>query len=281
MLKKTFDIAVPIMIIFFCTMFIETANLAFIGIKGTNAMISGLGIAAMCFNLSVVTFVIGFNSGLSTLVSQSYGMGDIKMCGIHLNRSRVSTLIIMISLTPFLLYIEKVLIFIGIKEDVAYHAYEFTIYSLPGWYFWSMYDCMRNLLNFMGKSRIPLKSIPITIVLHFLWCYIFVVYLDYQVKGIGIATSITYSLNSLTVFLFSYCDKDLKEVLVMPTRDAFTGLWNFWKIGIPSAALLCLDFWSFEIMMLLSGYLPTNETAVQVIIVNIMFIFATVTSGPS
>jgi MATE family multidrug resistance protein len=120
---------------------------------------------------------------------------------------------------------------------------------------------MRGFLNYLGKSKIPLKNIPITIVLHFLWCYIFVVRLDYGVKGVGIATSITYSLNSITTFLLAYIDKDLKEAMLWPNRDSLKGMWNFWKIGIPSAALNCFDVWCFEIMMLLSGYLSTDETA--------------------
>jgi hypothetical protein len=57
------------MISYFCTMSVEITNIAFVGLKGTNSMISGIGLAAMFFNITVVALVIGFNMGLSTLVS--------------------------------------------------------------------------------------------------------------------------------------------------------------------------------------------------------------------
>jgi MATE family multidrug resistance protein len=44
---------------------------------------------------------------------------------------------------------------------------------------------------------------------------------------------------------------------------------NYFKLGIPSTGMLCLEWWAFEIMTLFAAYISMNATAVQVIIINI------------
>jgi hypothetical protein len=63
------------------------------------------------------------------------------------------------------------------------------------------------------------------------------------------------------MLILATLDKDLKEAMFLPNRDSFKGMWNFLKIGIPSAALLCFDIWCFDIMTLFAAYLTTDETA--------------------
>ncbi len=44
---------------------------------------------------------------------------------------------------------------------------------------------------------------------------------------------------------------------------------------------MCLEFWSFEVMTLQSGYLPVEETAAQIILMNVVFVFFTFSFGIS
>jgi hypothetical protein len=40
------------------------------------------------------------------------------------------------------------------------------------------------------------------------------------------------------------------------------GLINYFKLGIPSTGMLCLEWWAFEIMALLAVYISLKATAV-------------------
>jgi MATE family multidrug resistance protein len=42
------------------------------------------------------------------------------------------------------------------------------------------------------------------------------------------------------------------------------------SLGIPSAMMLCLEWWAFEVMTLLAGYIGVDEMAAQVIIMNVL-----------
>jgi MATE family multidrug resistance protein len=46
------------------------------------------------------------------------------------------------------------------------------------------------------------------------------------------------------------------------------GLIQYFKLGIPSTGMLCLEWWAFEIMTLLAAYISLTATAVQVIMMN-------------
>lgn len=73
------------------------------------------------------------------------------------------------------------------------------------------------------------------------------------VIGCGLSTSITYISNfTLTTVLISF-KKEIKDAWFLPNRNSFKGLWEYLKVGIPSAFLLCFDMWCFEIMTLMAG----------------------------
>jgi len=49
------------------------------------------------------------------------------------------------------------------------------------------------------------------------------------------------------------------------------------SLGIPSAMMLCLEWWAYEVMTLMSGYIGVKEQAAQIVLMNMiafMFMFA-------
>jgi MATE family multidrug resistance protein len=52
----------------------------------------------------------------------------------------------------------------------------------------------------------------------------------------------------------------------MINRESFKGLGNYLKIGIPSAMMLCLEWWAFEIIHIMVGYIGVDEQAANVVI---------------
>ena len=58
--------------------------------------------------------------------------------------------------------------------------------------------------------------------------------------------------------------------MVLPNREIFINIWEFLKISIPSTCLLCFEWWTFEILTIMAGYIGVNTTAGEVILVNII-----------
>lgn len=51
------------------------------------------------------------------------------------------------------------------------------------------------------------------------------------------------------------------------------------SIGIPSTVMVCLDWWVWELLVLISGYLGTLEQATNIVIMNIILITYMITMG--
>jgi MATE family multidrug resistance protein len=91
----------------------EIINLIFVGHLNNPEMMAGVGMGNMIQNMLGLSFFIGLNGALETLCSQAAGNGELKLCGIYLNRGR---LVILMSTVPIALILsssETILVAIG------------------------------------------------------------------------------------------------------------------------------------------------------------------------
>lgn len=76
-------------------------------------LLAGVGLGAMLLNVCCFAVTQGLNGTLETYVSQSYGAGDFKMCGIYLNRARTMLVVILIPVALAFLWADVILIKLG------------------------------------------------------------------------------------------------------------------------------------------------------------------------
>ncbi|KAL6007392.1 hypothetical protein ACLOJK_032889 [Asimina triloba] len=53
------------------------------------------------------------------------------------------------------------------------------------------------------------------------------------------------------------------------SKEAFHGVLEFLRLGIPSAVMVCLEYWSFEMVVLLSGLLPHPKVEMSVLSISV------------
>jgi len=120
-------------------------------------------------------------------------------------------------------------------------------------------DGQRRFLNMMNQTRTPMIAYYVSIAFHILLSYIFVWKLDYGILGTGIASTLTNSINYIFLLVLSSCIPDIKEAITLPDSRALSGLGEYLKLGIPSTVMLCLEFWVFDLMILMAGYIGVKE----------------------
>ena len=72
---------------------------------------------------------------------------------------------------------------------------------------------------------------------------------------------------------------DLKDAWSLPDRECFQGLWAYIKLGISSCTMLLIEFASFAVMTLMSGYISVETMASQIIIGNTRSVLFIVPGG--
>lgn len=119
----------------------------------------------------------------------------------------------------------------------------------------------------MHKSKVVMIINVTTSCLHFGWCYLLVIVAGMEIVGAALAMTITYFTNFVAVTIYCVSCRDLRTSFFFPNADTFRSLGAYLRIGIPSASMMCLEWWSLEVLALMAGYISVVATASFVIVV--------------
>ena len=242
-------------------------------------LLAGVGLGNMLLNVLVFAITMGLNGTIETFVAWSYGQGDTKMCGTHLNRARVVVSVAMIPVILTFLFMDKILISLQQDEEIARIARDYAVWTIPGWFCLVHFDCTKRFLQSIHRSVISTTTQLVTTVLHIGWGYLFIIHLDMGVGGAALALNLTYCINYAAQEIYINCIdwkffKDFMQPLFV--RDSFNwkGSKEFLKLGVPGTLMQCAEWWAFELLAIFAGMLGKHQLAAQVAVINIIgFLF--------
>ena len=79
--------------------------------------------------------------------------------------------------------------------------------------------------------------------------------------------------------VYSMCIPRIRESIFCPDIHTFNNWGEYFKLGVPATVMLCAEFWSFEILIFLSGVLGVNQQAAAVIFFQITVEMFSINSG--
>ena len=82
------------------------------------------------------------------------------------------------------------------------------------------------------------------------------------------ATILTYFLNMALTTGYCLRDPTVKRSFFFFTRESFRELGSYLRVGVPSLVMLCLEWWSFEVLAFMAGYISLEATAAHVVVLN-------------
>ena len=100
-----------------------------------------------------------------------------------------------------------------------------------------------------------------------------------EIQGVGIAGSISNGLIFLFLLAYSWHTEEIREAISLPNKHAFQDICEYLKLGIPSAMMLCLEWWAFEVTCVMVGYIGVDEQAANVVIFQIIAFMFTIILG--
>ena len=137
-----------------------------------------------------------------------------------------------------------------------------------------MFDATRKFLSAQFVTVIPLIAQCVTLVLHFFWCWLFIVHLGWKETGAALASNITYIGNMVILDIWCFSNANIRKSYAPLDMRMFHGLGSYLKIGIPGACMLCFEWWVFELLAIFSGLMSVEALAAEVVIINIVsFVF--------
>ena len=89
-------------------------NAIFAGHMQDEVKLAAVGLGEVCTHMLVLSLLVGLNATQETLTSHAYGSGQLKLCGVYLNRGRFINLAFFLPLALTLVtFAEPLLIALG------------------------------------------------------------------------------------------------------------------------------------------------------------------------
>ncbi|XP_028083610.1 protein DETOXIFICATION 16-like isoform X7 [Camellia sinensis] len=88
---------------------------------------------------------------------------------------------------------------------------------------------------------------------------------DLGLRGAALANSISYWTNVVLLALYVKFSSSCAKTWTGLSKEALHDILNFLGLAIPSAVMVCLEMWSFEMIVLASGLLPDPELQTSVL----------------
>ncbi|XP_028786861.1 protein DETOXIFICATION 16-like isoform X3 [Neltuma alba] len=241
----------------------------FVGHQGELAL-SGASMATSFASVTGFSLLVGMASALDTLCGQSYGAKQHRKLGMHMQRAMVVLMIVSVPLAIVWAKTGSILIALGQDPEISAEAGQYANFMIPCLFAYGLLQCLNRFLQSQNVVFPMMFSSGVTTLLHILLCYIMVFKSGLGSRGAALANAISYWVNVLILSLYVKFSPSCAKAWPGFSKEALHGIPTFFRLAIPSAVMVCLEAWSFEMMVLLSGLLPNPklETSVLSICLN-------------
>jgi len=195
----------------------NTVDMVIIGKHLGETSLAALGASMAVYQL-LISFSFGFGGGFGIVISRAFGSGDKEL----LKESVAGSLIIGGGIVGIIMFIglfllRPLLVILKTPDEILQLTYDyiFIITMFAGISF--AYNLSSGLLRSIGNSISPLVFLVIASIINIILDIVFVVGLDYGIKGAAIATIIAQSVSVILSITFIW----KKEHELIPERRHF------------------------------------------------------------
>ncbi|XP_002526207.3 protein DETOXIFICATION 16-like [Ricinus communis] len=266
--KKQLKLAGPLVSVNFLIFLLQVISVMFVGHLGELSL-AGASMATSFASVTGFSLLRGMGSALDTLCGQSYGAKQYHMLGIHLQRAMIVLLFVSISLAFIWANAGEILLFFRQDPEISAEAGRYAHFMIPCIFGFAIQECLVRFLQ-TQNNVIPLMiSSGITTLLHIFICWILVFKSGLGNKGAALANAFSYWIYAFLLILYVSISPSCKKTWTGFSMQALYGIPNYLKLAIPSAVMLSLEIWSFEMMVLLSGLLPHPKLETSVLSISL------------
>ncbi|CAN4086639.1 unnamed protein product [Withania somnifera] len=262
--KKQVWLAGPLVSVNLLLFALQLIAIMFVGHLG-ELPLSGASMANSFTSVTGISLLMGMSSALDTFCGQSYGAKQYHMLGIHMQRAMIILSLVSIPLAVIWANTGSILKFLGQDPSISDEAGHYALYFIPGVFAYGLLQCVIRFLQTQSIVIPMVVSSGVTTLIHIVVCWILVFKTGLGGKGAALANSISYWLNFLFLVLYVKFSRTCVKTWTGLSKEALKDMLVFIRLAIPSAIMVCLEMWSFELMVLLSGLLPNPQLETSVL----------------
>ncbi|XP_073065342.1 protein DETOXIFICATION 14-like isoform X2 [Primulina eburnea] len=262
--KKVGYIAAPMVVVTVSQHLSRVASMMMVGHLGELAL-SGAAVATSFTNVSGLSLLFGMASALETLCGQAFGAEQYQKLGTYTYASIISLLIVCIPISVLWIFMDKLLIFMGQDPSISVEAGRYAIWLIPTLF---PYAILQSLIRYLQTQSLILPMVLSSIAalsFHVPVCWVLVFKANLGIAGAALAIGLSYWLNVILLALYVKYSSTCERTRAAWSGDVLPSVREFFCFAVPSAVMVCLEWWSFEIVVLLSGLLPNPQLETSVL----------------
>ncbi|CAH6786221.1 multidrug and toxin extrusion protein 2 [Phodopus roborovskii] len=223
-------------------------------------------LAVSVVNVTGISVGTGLASACDTLMSQSFGGGNLKRVGVVLQRGILILLLCCFPCWAIFLNTEHLLLLLRQDPEVARLAQVYVVICIPALPAAFLFQLQTRYLQSQGIIM-PQVIVGIAANVINVGMNAFLLYaLDLGVVGSAWANTTSQFFLSALLFLYVWWKRIHIHTWGGWTRECFQEWSSYTRLAIPSMFMVCIEWWTFEIGTFLAGLVNVTELGAQAVI---------------
>ncbi|KAG5022165.1 hypothetical protein JHK85_018507 [Glycine max] len=253
--KKQLWLAGPMVFVSVFQYSLQVISLVFVG-HLDELLLASTSLATSFVNATGFNVLMGMSSALDTFCGQAYGAKQFHMLGVHTQGAMLVLTLVTIPLSIIWVFLGPILVALHQDKEIAAHAQLYARYLIPSLSANGLLRCITKFLQTQNIVFPMVLATGLTSFLHFFLCWVLVQKVGLGIKGSAIAICISNWFNTIILALYIKLSPSCKTTWTGFSKESLHNIPKFLKLAFPSTLMVCLESWTFEIMVLLSGALP-------------------------
>ncbi|XP_062219901.1 protein DETOXIFICATION 49-like [Phragmites australis] len=237
-------------------------SMLFLGRLGGLALAGG-SLAIGFANITGYSVLSGLAMGMEPICGQAFGAGHYELLGVTMQRTVFLLVAAAVPIGGLWMHMRPLLLLCGQDAGIATVAETYILASLPDLLLQAFLHPVRIYLRTQSINLPLTLCAALAIALHLPINYVLVSVLGLGIRGVALA-SVLANLN-LLLFLFAYIlfkGVHKRTGGFALSSQSFRGWGELVSLALPSCVSVCLEWWWYEIMILLCGLLANPQASV-------------------
>ncbi|KAJ1292786.1 hypothetical protein BS78_01G017100 [Paspalum vaginatum] len=226
--------------------------------------LAGGALAIGLTNITGHSVLFGLASGLEPVCAQAFGSRNYDLLTLSLQRAVLLLVVAALPIAVLWLNVGPILVALGQDPAISASAASYARFALPDLAVGAVLQPLRVYLRSQGVTRPMAACSALAVALHVPLNLLLVFGMGLGVRGVAAAQALTNA--NMLLFLLAYvrwaraCDATWRG-WARPAAVA-AGLPGLASLAVPSCVGVCLEWWWYEVVTVLAGYLPNPAAAV-------------------
>lgn len=262
--KKQLGLGLPVAAMGLMNYILFSVSLAFVGRLGA-VHFAGAAMASSFANVFGYAILDGMSAGMETFGGQAHGAGQALLLGVVMQRGIFVLVLAAVPISVIFTFASPILLYLGQDPAIVELASAYVLVLIPGLFAAACLSPVQKFFEVQGVM-LPLAAGEFAVLLlaapvNYLWIH--VLGLGYLGAAAAYSTATCLNLAFLVLYLQLEPTGILSRAWPGWSTAAFRDWLPFLKLAVPAMAMNVFEWWFFEVLLVMAGWLPRPDLALS------------------